>query len=164
MLIVDAIRQCDKCFIPPVRPRLVPTDQQDSDAQRVECIKRSQGTPGTLGSQLAHSRMARSYDLRTVRKPEGRTEFGEKTNRVGNVVLLILRQGIPPLAELVGELYFPCHLTQVCAPENNSVNGIITLGRIFVVQGEPVFIPGIYSIQDGSCVRNRGLHAAAYGN
>ena len=69
--------------------------------------------------------MARSYDLRTVRKPEGRTEFGQKTNRVGNVVLLILRQGIPPLAELVGELYFPCHLNLSMHSKEYSVNGII---------------------------------------
>jgi hypothetical protein len=53
--------------------------------------------------------MARSYDLRTVGKPEGRTEFGKKTDRVGSIVLLVLRQGTPPSAELVGELYFPCH-------------------------------------------------------
>jgi hypothetical protein len=105
MLVVDTVRQRDKCFIPTVSPRLVPADRQNSGSQRVECVKRSQGSATALGSQLPHSRMARSYDLRTVRKPEGRTEFGEKTNRIGNIVLLIPRQGAPPSAEL----YFPCH-------------------------------------------------------
>lgn len=112
MLVVDTVRQRDKCFIPPVSPRLVPADQQNSDAQRVECVKRSQWPARTLGSQLPHSRMSRSSDFRTVRKSEGRTEFGEKTDGVGNIVLLILRQGTPPSAELVRELYFPCHQTK----------------------------------------------------
>jgi hypothetical protein len=110
MLVVDTVRLLDKCFILPVGPRLVPADQQNSDAQRVECVKRSQWPARALGSQLPHSRMARSYNLRTVRKPEGRTEFGEKTNRVGNIVLLILRQGTPPSAELVGETLLPMPL------------------------------------------------------
>jgi len=109
MLVEDTIRKSDKCFIPPVSPRLVTADQQNSDAPRVECVKRSQGSTRALSSQLPHSRMARSYDLRTVRKPQGGTKFGEKPDREGDIVLLILRQGIPPSAEFVGELYFPRH-------------------------------------------------------
>src|ERR1700678_4106020 len=79
--------------------------------------------------------MSRSYDLRTVRKPEGRTEFGEKSNRVGNIVLLILRQGTPPSAELVGELYVPCHrpkyaLYRIFCQQNNQSRRIKQACRV----------------------------------
>src|ERR1700679_2003182 len=93
---VKYITERDKCLIPPVIPRLVPAHRQNSDVQRVQCVERSQWPARALRSHLPHSRMARSHDLRTVWKPEGRTEFGEKADRVGNIVLLILRQGTPP--------------------------------------------------------------------
>ncbi len=107
MLVADTIGQRDKCFIPPAGPRLVPADQQNSDAQRVEYVKRSQRSARALGnSRIPEWRDPMTFEL--CGNPGGRTEFGEKADRVGNIVLLILRQGTPPS----GELYCPCHCSK----------------------------------------------------
>ena len=52
MPVADTIRQRDKCLIPPVIPRLVPANRQNSDSQRVEYVKRSQWPASALTSQL----------------------------------------------------------------------------------------------------------------
>jgi hypothetical protein len=44
-----------------------------------------------------------------MRETEGRTEFDEMPHGMGQIVLLVLGEGIPPLPEFVGELDFPGH-------------------------------------------------------
>jgi hypothetical protein len=45
-----------------------------------------------------------------VRETEGRTEFDEMPNGVRDIVLLFLEEGLPPIAEFIGEIDFPRHI------------------------------------------------------
>ncbi len=44
-----------------------------------------------------------------MRESECRTEFNEVAHGEGDVVLLVFREGIPPVLKLISELYLPGH-------------------------------------------------------
>ena len=88
---------------------LLAPDQQDCQAERVECVECPQGPPCALSSQLTHLRITGASNFRAVRETEGRTEFHEKPNRVRHIVLLFFGESVPPIPEFVCELDFPRH-------------------------------------------------------
>jgi hypothetical protein len=53
--------------------------------------------------------MTGTAHFRAVRETEGRAEFDEKPNGVRHIILLFLREGVPPVLEFIGELDFPSH-------------------------------------------------------
>src|SRR5271155_2448175 len=68
MFIVEPIRRRDVPLVEPAVPGLVPADQQDGDAPRIERVEDPDGPPAALDAQLPQMRMPRSRDPARIGK------------------------------------------------------------------------------------------------
>ncbi len=109
MLLVKLVRNRNELVIPAVIARLVSADEKNSSAQRIKCVKRSQGLATTLSAQFTHLTMTRAVHFGAVRKTKGRAEFGKESNGISDVVLFVIGQRPPPQAKLVSVLDLPGH-------------------------------------------------------
>lgn len=111
MLIIQLVRERNGFLVPSIVAFFVATQEKNGDAQRVEGIQRPQGLSRTLRAQFPHVTVTRSIYFRTVWEAQGRTEFGEQTDTMCNIILLVVCEGFPPAAELLGEFDFPSHVS-----------------------------------------------------
>ena len=127
MPIVDCVCERNIFLIPAVVSCLIPTDEQQSRAARIEGIKNAIRPSFVLDAQLAHMCMTRRLDAGRMRHPECRTEFLQKADRKIHALLFGGGKAIPPLAEFVGEFDFP-RQGSLCHRRHNVVNDIF--GRL----------------------------------
>ena len=107
MLIVQAIRHRDTLVIPARVAGLVPVQQQDGAAARVEGVQHPIGTTGVLEAQLAQMSVFRGGDAAAVRIPQVGAELAEQFDAGFDRFLLRFGPRSPPVAKLVGVFHFP---------------------------------------------------------
>lgn len=109
MLVVAIIRNRNIHFVPPRIARLVPTEQQDRRAARIECIKHTKRPPLHLDAKFSHVLMARTFDTRSMGVPKMRALFFEQTDGRIYLGLFIFTERIPPRFEWIDEFNLPSH-------------------------------------------------------
>ncbi len=97
MLVVQAIRHRDALVVPARVAGLVPAQQQDGAAARVEGVQNPIGATGVLDSQLAQVGVFRGGDPAAVRIPQVGAELAEQFDAGLDRFLFRLGQGGPPV-------------------------------------------------------------------
>ena len=93
MRVVQSVSCRNELYIPPSISRLIPAEKQNRDTQRIKGIERSKRLTATLRPQLSHLRMARTQDLSALWVIECWPEVREHSDRLGNIILLLLGIG-----------------------------------------------------------------------
>ena len=112
MAVVDLVGHRDESLIPSVVSGLVAADQEHRCPPRIECVQYPIRSPGMLDSQLPHVIVTGSLDPRTVRVFERHTVFFEQFHVCSHTRLLLCRQMVPPVPELIGKLHITSHAIQ----------------------------------------------------
>jgi hypothetical protein len=106
----------DENVIPSVVSGLVAANQQDRGSPRIECVQYTKRSPGMLDTQFPHVIVSGRLDAGTVRVLEPHAVFFEQFHICTHTRLLLCRQMVPPVPELIGELHITCHLVHIIMP------------------------------------------------
>jgi hypothetical protein len=148
VFVVQSVSHGNVDVAPTVVPGLVPTNQQDGGAFRVEGVQGTQRPAAMLRAKFPHVTVLRSFDATAVRETQRRAMHFEQTHGGGQRFLLLFGLAAPPVAELIGVFDFSCHGVTVTKAEH-SINGIcaqpldksrsarIHLGRVAASQIHP---------------------------
>jgi hypothetical protein len=109
VLSIDCIGPGNKFLIPAGIARFVTADQQNSGSPSIERVQNPIRSALMLTSQLFHVRVAGAGNRIGMRPFKVRTTLLQQSNSEVDAILLVLRQAIPPGAELIGVLNFPSH-------------------------------------------------------
>src|SRR5712692_9468 len=109
MAVVDLVRHGDEGVIPSVIPCFVSAEEEHRGSPRIECVHYTIRSPGMLDSQLPHVIVPGGLDTGTVRVLECHTVFFKQFHVCAHTRLLLCCQMVPPVPELIGELYITCH-------------------------------------------------------
>src|SRR5215218_5888615 len=91
MLVVQPVRQGDGGLVPPIVPGLLTADQEDCRAPGVEGIEDAVGPAGVLHPELAHVRVPRRGDTRTIGKAQRGPEALEQDHHGIDILLFLGR-------------------------------------------------------------------------
>jgi hypothetical protein len=108
MFIVQPVRDGNVLFIPSLIPSLIPSDEKDRGAPRVERIEDSIGLACMLNPEFSHVTVPRSLDTGTVRETERRSILFEQPT-VAAISSCSAHSRLPPLAKFIGVFNFPGH-------------------------------------------------------
>ena len=103
VIVVNAVRERNVEFVPPVLTRLVSADQEDSAAKGIKRVEDSVRAARVLNTKLAHVGMPGSDDTRGVRRAEGHALRLKQDDGGANGFLFFGREGVPPVFKFLGE-------------------------------------------------------------